>query len=647
MANPVLLFVPLDDRPVTMDMVVDLARAAGVEVRAPDRAVLGDRSRPAEIDRVWDWLDQQVASGGATALIVSVEMLCFGGLVASRKSEVEFEDVAPRLRRLYEIASRVPTYASAVIPRTPVQLTTEDTPEAARGHRTRHLRMNGDLIDAASRGTLRYLLIGQDDTAPQSPSHLERAELEEHVKTIGAGNVLLTSGADELNARLLARWLNDLTGISPSVHVMYTYPEAVHRIPLYEATPLRQTVEEHVQSAGCGLLENGADILLWVHNFIERQGEARDQTDAVDHGTIEARLNVVREAARNDQVAALADVHYANGADRALVDRLLEEPRCAGIVAYAGWNTCSNSLGTALAQAVMVHHLRAFTVPGNDRMYRPAFFHRILDDWGYQSLVRTQLARWLEDRGAQIANLSDHEATAEVLALQGLRGDALPALQASFRHHPIALHRVTFPWHRLFEVRIELESLPTHRGGRRGITVVDYDPRWPDMYKREKDEITGALSGQVSAIEHVGSTSVPGLASKPIVDIMVGVASVERLDQCIEPLRRIGYEYDPDWEISLPSRRYFQKMDSENRHTHHIHIVLRGSDFWERHVHFRDYLRAHPDTARAYGELKKRLAAEHQSGLAYTFAKTEFIRSVETLAGMPSRRHLPAPERRR
>lgn len=474
MTDHVLLFVPLDDRPVTMDMVVDLARAAEVDVRTPDRAVLGDRDRPGEVDRVWEWLDHEVASG-ASALIASVEMLCLGGLVASRKSEAEFEEIAPRLRRLYEIASRVPTYISAVIPRTPVHPTAEDAPDAALQHRTRHLQMNTDLIDAASRGRLRYLLIGQDDTSPRSPGQAERESLQAHVEAIGAPNVLLTSGADELNTRLLARWLTDLTEVSAGVRILYTYPENAEQIPLYEATPLIQTVGEHVRSAGCALSPSpqpsplvgegegegsDADILLWVHNFKDRQREARDQPETLDHDRVEVILKQVDAAAKRGKAVALADVRYANGADRAVVGRLLDEPRFAGIVAYGGWNTCSNSLGTAISQAVVAHHLRA-TLPEDDRVYRQVLFLRILDDWGYQSVIRPQLARWVEDHGGSPADLGEHESTAEVLALQGLRNDALPALQASFRHHPTAVHRVTFPWHRLFEVRIDLEITRT------------------------------------------------------------------------------------------------------------------------------------------------------------------------------------------
>lgn len=458
MSGQVLLFVPLDDRPVTMDFVVDLARAAGVEVRVPDQSMLGDRNRGGDVDRVWDWLNRQMAAGGATAMIASVDMLCFGGLVAARKSEAEFEAIAPRLLRLREVASRVPTYVSAVIPRTLIFSAEKDVPS-----RRRHTQLNTNLIDAASQELFRCVLIGQDDTSSHSQSQADREMLEAHAQAV-ASNVLVTTGADELNVRLLARWLNDLAGHSPAVRILYTYPEGAELIPLYESTPLIQTVGEHVRSAGCSLADSSpeieTDILLWVHNFKDQPQEAWDQPGTLDPKKLEPILKQVGAATQSEKVVALADVRFANGADRALVSRLLDEPQFTGIVAYAGWNTCSNTLGSAIAQAVLVHHLRANTLPGRDRIFRPVLFSRILDDWGYQALVRPQLARWLEDQGGVPTELGTYEGTAETLALQGLRGDALPLLQASFPHHPITINRVAFPWHRLFEIRIDLERVP-------------------------------------------------------------------------------------------------------------------------------------------------------------------------------------------
>ena len=678
MVHPVLLFVPLDDRPVTFDMVVELAGAAGVDVRTPDRALLGDRFRPGEVEEIWQWLEAEAGSAEATALIASVEMLCFGGLVASRKSDAEFEEIAPYLERLTALASQLPAYLSAVIPRTPVVATDEDAPywaaygdalrtaaastpwthqppgigamegalqaadlpehvrAAVRHHRGRHLTLNARLITAASRGIFRWVLIGQDDASPGSLSELERAALQAQVAATTASNVLLTSGADELSARLLARWLNDLTHRPPTVRVLYTSPWTSEAVPLYEARPLSTTVAEHIASTGCVSTEDDPDVVLWVHNFEERQHEAVDQGD--ERSILDAVgpiLRTVRSAVREERVVALADVRFANGGDRELVGRLLGEPRCAGIVAYAGWNTSSNAIGSVLAQAVVAHHLRANTVPGSDRRYRPALFRRILDDWGYQSVVRPHLRSWIEQQGGAPSDLGEHEAEAEHLALARLQDDALARLQRSFAHHPVTLQQVTFPWHRLFEVRIALDVVPAGRV-RQGIVVADYDPRWPQAYEEDRSAIARALGPMLRGIEHVGSTSVPGLAAKPILDIMLGV-NADDLDRIIEPLVAIGYEYNPDWEISMPLRRFFRRRRPDGMNTHHLHAVTHGGEFWTRHLRFRDYLRAHPDKAREYGDLKKQIAREHQGGIDYTFAKTEFIRSVEALAGVVRR----------
>ncbi len=155
------------------------------------------------------------------------------------------------------------------------------------------------------------------------------------------------------------------------------------------------------------------------------------------------------------------------------------------------------------------------------------------------------------------------------------------------------------------------------------VVVVDYDPQWPIVYKKEKAEIVRAIGDEVIAIEHIGSTAVPGLGAKPIIDIMVAVRHLSDADQCIQSLQSIGYEYVPEHEVQIPERRYFRKAHR------HLHMVEPTSDFWRRHLFFRDHLRSHPKVAREYYELKKQLASE--CGLdrkAYTDAKTAFIQSI-------------------
>lgn len=160
------------------------------------------------------------------------------------------------------------------------------------------------------------------------------------------------------------------------------------------------------------------------------------------------------------------------------------------------------------------------------------------------------------------------------------------------------------------------------------ITIVEWTPEWEDEFRSEQSRIRDAIGQHISAIEHIGSTAVPDLGAKPVIDILVGVERLAEAENCIEPLEHLGYEYCPEFEDEMPNRRYFRKTAS-GRHTHHLHVVAQGGDFWERHLLFRDYLREHDDVVRQYDELKRELAEKHPQDIAaYTEAKTEFIESV-------------------
>ena len=156
------------------------------------------------------------------------------------------------------------------------------------------------------------------------------------------------------------------------------------------------------------------------------------------------------------------------------------------------------------------------------------------------------------------------------------------------------------------------------------VRVVEYDARWPSLYEEERARILDALGDAVLDIQHIGSTAVPGLGAKPVIDIMVGVADLAAGEKCIHPLEDLGYEHRG--EAGIPGRLYFRKGASR---THHLHMVKRGGAFWETHTRFRDYLRSHPDEASRYYKLKKQLAARFGADReAYTEGKAPFIESV-------------------
>ncbi len=155
-----------------------------------------------------------------------------------------------------------------------------------------------------------------------------------------------------------------------------------------------------------------------------------------------------------------------------------------------------------------------------------------------------------------------------------------------------------------------------------------YDPAWQGAFEAEADEIARALGDIVVALHHIGSTAIPGIYAKPIIDMLLEVDEIGRLDDRSAALERLGYE--AMGEFGIPGRRYFHKEDASGTRTHHVHAFQADSPEIERHLAFRDYMIAHPEAARQYGALKRRLAREHPDDIeAYMDGKDPFIKEHE------------------
>lgn len=155
------------------------------------------------------------------------------------------------------------------------------------------------------------------------------------------------------------------------------------------------------------------------------------------------------------------------------------------------------------------------------------------------------------------------------------------------------------------------------------VELVEHDPSWPELYEQERGRLTRVFHGRAIEIEHIGSTSVPDLCAKPIVDVLVGLRDLQLAEDEVAAMKRLGYEYLG--EYGLPGRLFFRK---EPR-THNVHVVEHGGEHWERQLTFRDALRADAGERRRYDRFKRRLAAEGHSRAVYTELKTPFIRAVE------------------
>lgn len=185
------------------------------------------------------------------------------------------------------------------------------------------------------------------------------------------------------------------------------------------------------------------------------------------------------------------------------------------------------------------------------------------------------------------------------------------------------------------------------------IIIEKYTEKWVNDFAEEKNKLEETLNGFHAVVEHIGSTSVPGLGAKPIIDILIGLASEDDLDKVIAPMQHSGYTYFKKYEPLMPYRRLFIKLEplpnkmppaivdigeefvtgKDFRAMANIHILLKNTPHWDRHIAFRDYLRAHPGTRDAYYALKKELSLrEFRDTIEYNQAKDTFVKEVEAQA---------------
>ena len=160
------------------------------------------------------------------------------------------------------------------------------------------------------------------------------------------------------------------------------------------------------------------------------------------------------------------------------------------------------------------------------------------------------------------------------------------------------------------------------------IELLPFTPKWIESFKQEKRAIQ-ALIGKEVAIEHIGSTAVPDLMSKPTIDILIGVNEFNDRSFFISEITSLGYHYIPEYEICLPERKYFEKIQ-DGHHIAHIHLVKKDEVFWKKHIFFRNILQSKQKIRSDYSQLKQELAhREWKNRNDYAAAKTAFIKQVE------------------
>ena len=385
-----VILVPLDGRPPCRQFVIDAGRIGGTEVVTPPHELQDYYSQPGDTKAMRRWLLEEVAKGTIDAVFLSVDQLLYGGLLTAREKQAtpaEVEEFLAFLRELHEANPAVPIYAFSILPR----LTPQDTidgyderrdimaysrlagrqaaglpvdetklaalkakiPPASLERYLAHFRenatLNERLIDLTHKGTLTRLVLGQDDGEEYGIPNIEKYALLDYIKSLGLSDrqVFLTHGADEIALSLLAAWHNEQTGYAPKIFVAYNDPGARDRVMPYMAVSTGVCTEEKIRLTGGSLAASPeeADFTLLV------------STNDTDKDTLWSRGACVRLLEDNlakGQPTALVDLSKHFNADETVLPQLIAAAFPVNhLLAYAGWNTTSNAIGTAVAQACL------------------------------------------------------------------------------------------------------------------------------------------------------------------------------------------------------------------------------------------------------------------------------------------------------
>jgi len=492
-----ILYLPLDERPCNYSFPAQIAAGADdIELIRPDKDILGLKKRPADFEKIHSFLLENAAQ--AQSLIISADMLLYGGIVPSRLHKLETDELEYRLSVLTEIKKINPAikiYAFALIMRCPSYSSADEEPdyyeycgkeifltgqvrhkrelnliseeEAERLLKEYSKKIGANLADFESRreknlamlvkivekvGTdIDFLLIPQDDSSPYGYTTRDREKLKKIIAQRKLADTATYPGADEAGMTLLSRAVCEMKGVKPEIKCLYAAESAKNTVPLYEDRELYKTLACQIEAAGCTQAEDG-DITLFLNYPAKSPVESGEvPSSGYDERNLKEFCEKIARTVEDGKYAAVADGAYTNGGDAEFLELLSRKISLFSLSSYAGWNTSSNTLGTAICQAVFVY------LYGKNRAQNEFLAERIYEDVGYCAHTRRYMCEKILpsmglnyfDAGAPEGGVADKvkEETQRYVA------EILPAIA---RKYEIDLCRM--PWSRMFEVELTVKE---------------------------------------------------------------------------------------------------------------------------------------------------------------------------------------------
>ena len=507
-----ILLIPLDSRPAAGQFAQMIGKMAGVDVELPPLGLLGKFTVPGQPDRILDWLEREDLSD-VSAVIASTDMVCYGGLIESRVDTVTMSLALQRARRLsrvvrtaphvrlYAFASTMRLFPTATRQSSKYRMALAKYEEAkAKGKilgdlqaratatrleptlpkaeiegyektRLRNVYVQSALLRMVGEQSIDYMIMGQDDARPFGPHVAENAALKRRATALGIDDrVFFCEGIDQHANVLLSRALLAQAGWTPVVRIVTSDDEGLKRYASFESKPLRESLRDQLLASGARPAEPSDEYDYTLYLNTPKRDEAK----------FEGFLAALKEDADQGFPVAVADINLAadGTADPKLFAGLQERQRMMRLLAFAGWNTAGNTMGTAIPAANVYLLARRLRVDPLVRevAQREFLLHRFVNDVAYHKITRPAAYRMIRESGVGTTEETYGEEFARVEAFvqRDLRAHLLETFNDQFlgrrffagtkqyAFSGIDDVSISLPWPRAYEVRMtfHLEATP-------------------------------------------------------------------------------------------------------------------------------------------------------------------------------------------
>ncbi|MEZ0324806.1 MAG: DUF4127 family protein [Fimbriimonas sp.] len=488
-----IVLIPLDNRPATGQYAEMIGHIGGADVVMPPMRFLGNYTIPGSPDAILKWLEEQPMLAG-DSYVISVDMVCYGGLFESRKSRVELPAALARFRKMLDIRKRYPQ-AKLYLVSTIMRLTPSATHDATSYRlelaryvglrsqgasaeqlkslkaaipagaleeydtaRARNHELQKTLIRTAMREPIDLLVLGQDDAAVSGPHVKERAAL----RAIAGftPKVAFCEGIDQVPSLLVSRAL--LEGRHPTVRVLYSDPDGADKTAAFESQPLKQTVLDQIRTSGAteARKDEDPDFFLYIN------------TPGRSQSTFTRWLDELTESLEEQKPIAVADVDLSKSTsspDPGLYNSLADKGRPMKLLAYAAWNTAANTIGTAIAAANMrLHAIKRGPSVETEIAHKHFLLYRMANDFAYHTFTRpiaygmTEGPRKDAIFGQELVEVNDYvqrdlSKFLKKMFYENFQGRRFQVRGKTHEFIGMTDLAIGLPWPRPYEVRLEFE----------------------------------------------------------------------------------------------------------------------------------------------------------------------------------------------